>query len=98
DACSNAWGGYVNNSLRNLITKGKGRPNRKEQVATKKKTVKAKPIGKKYRKKWLSEASRVVHRNFIRTQQPPWLLQDDEMRLNGSKIRVCKIPSSERSG
>src|SRR5438309_11195236 len=51
DASSNAWGGYVNNSLRNLITKGKGRPNRKDQVATKKKTVKAKPIGKKNRKK-----------------------------------------------
>ena len=51
DACSNAWGGYVNSSLRNLITKGKGQPNRKEQVATKKKTVKAKPIGKKNRKK-----------------------------------------------
>ncbi len=40
-----------NSSLRNLITKGKGQPNRKEQVATKKKTVKAKPIGKKNRKK-----------------------------------------------
>jgi len=51
DACSNAWGGYVNSSLRNLITKGKGQPNRKEQVAAKKKTVKAKPIGKKNRKK-----------------------------------------------
>jgi hypothetical protein len=51
DACSNAWGGYVNSSLRNLITKGKGQPNRKEQIAAKKKTVKAKPIGKKNRKK-----------------------------------------------
>ncbi len=30
DACSNAWGGYINSSLRNLITKGKGQPNPKE--------------------------------------------------------------------
>ena len=30
DDCSNAWGGYINSSLRNLITKGKGRPNEKE--------------------------------------------------------------------
>jgi Activator of Hsp90 ATPase homolog 1-like protein len=47
DACSNAWGGYVNSSLRNLITKGKGRPNRKEKAESEKKTVKAKPIKKK---------------------------------------------------
>ena len=32
DDCSNAWGGYINGSLRNLIIKGKGRPNKKEQV------------------------------------------------------------------
>jgi Activator of Hsp90 ATPase homolog 1-like protein len=31
DACSNAWGGYINSSLRNLITKGKGQPNPKEK-------------------------------------------------------------------
>lgn len=30
DDCSNAWGGYINNSLRKLITKGKGQPNKKE--------------------------------------------------------------------
>ncbi|HZY47685.1 MAG TPA: SRPBCC domain-containing protein [Candidatus Bathyarchaeia archaeon] len=30
DDCSNAWGGYVNGSLRRLITKGKGQPNKKE--------------------------------------------------------------------
>ena len=29
DDCSNAWGGYINGSLRNLITKGKGQPNKK---------------------------------------------------------------------
>jgi hypothetical protein len=27
DACSNAWGFYINRSLRDLITKGKGDPN-----------------------------------------------------------------------
>ena len=32
DDCSNAWGGYINGSLRKLITKGKGQPNKKEQV------------------------------------------------------------------
>ena len=31
DACSNAWGSYINGSLRSLITKGKGQPNRKEK-------------------------------------------------------------------
>ena len=30
DNCSNAWGFYVNSSLRNLITTGKGDPNPKE--------------------------------------------------------------------
>jgi hypothetical protein len=30
DACSNAWGSYINGSLRSLITTGKGQPNRKE--------------------------------------------------------------------
>jgi hypothetical protein len=47
DACSNAWGGYVNSSLRNLITRGKGRPNRKENAIGEKKTVEAKPTKKK---------------------------------------------------
>lgn len=30
DICSNAWGGYINHSLRNLIATGKGQPNQKE--------------------------------------------------------------------
>jgi len=31
--CSDAWGTYINGSLHNLITKGKGQPNRSEQIA-----------------------------------------------------------------
>ena len=31
NACSNAWGSYINGSLRNLITTGKGHPNQKEK-------------------------------------------------------------------
>jgi len=31
DICSNAWGGYITGSLRNLITIGKGQPNEKEK-------------------------------------------------------------------
>jgi hypothetical protein len=31
DACSNAWGSYINRSLRDLIAKGKGQPNPKEK-------------------------------------------------------------------
>ena len=38
DACSNVWSSYVNGSLRSLITKGKGEPNKKEE---KKKSKKA---------------------------------------------------------
>jgi uncharacterized protein YndB with AHSA1/START domain len=30
-ACSNAWGMYINGSLRNLIATGKGKPNRRER-------------------------------------------------------------------
>jgi len=30
DACSSAWGSYINGSLRNLIAKGEGQPNPKE--------------------------------------------------------------------
>ena len=30
DDCSNAWGSYVNGSLKKLITIGKGKPNKKE--------------------------------------------------------------------
>ncbi len=31
NVCSNAWGSYINGSLRNLISTGKGHPNQKEQ-------------------------------------------------------------------
>jgi hypothetical protein len=31
EICSNAWGSYINGSLRNLITTGKGKPNPKEK-------------------------------------------------------------------
>ena len=31
DACSNAWGDYINNSLRNLVNTGKGQPTPKER-------------------------------------------------------------------
>ena len=34
NACSNAWGSYVNGSLRSLITTGKGQPNEKEKGPT----------------------------------------------------------------
>lgn len=30
DVCSNAWGSYINGSLRSLIATGKGQPNEKE--------------------------------------------------------------------
>ena len=30
DVCSNAWGSYINGSLRSLIATGKGNPNKKE--------------------------------------------------------------------
>jgi hypothetical protein len=32
DACSNAWGDYINNSLRKLITTGKDQPDKKENM------------------------------------------------------------------
>jgi hypothetical protein len=35
DVCSDAWSTYINGSLRDLITKGKGRPNQNEQIAKK---------------------------------------------------------------
>ena len=31
DMCSNAWGSYINGSLHNLITTGKGKPTQKEK-------------------------------------------------------------------
>jgi hypothetical protein len=33
DSCSNAWGFYINTSLRNLITTGAGQPNQQEQAS-----------------------------------------------------------------
>jgi hypothetical protein len=51
DACANAWGGYVNSSLRNLISKGKGRPNLKEEAVGRKRSLKARPTKKKNKKK-----------------------------------------------
>jgi hypothetical protein len=33
DQCSSAWGFYINNSLKNLITTGQGEPNAKEEHA-----------------------------------------------------------------
>jgi hypothetical protein len=35
DICSDAWGSYIKNSLRNLITTGKGQPNPIEEVVAK---------------------------------------------------------------
>jgi hypothetical protein len=32
DACSTAWGSYINGSLRSLIATGKGHPNKKEKA------------------------------------------------------------------
>lgn len=36
DACSNAWGMYINGSLRNLITGGQAQPSQSEKVAEQK--------------------------------------------------------------
>lgn len=36
NACSTAWRSYINGSLRNLITTGKGQPNPKEKAAREK--------------------------------------------------------------
>ena len=36
NVCSNAWGSYMNGSLRSLITTGKGQPNQKEKGGGKK--------------------------------------------------------------
>ncbi|WP_136607447.1 SRPBCC family protein [Paenibacillus dokdonensis] len=33
--CTDSWGIYINGSLRDLITKGKGQPNQSEQIANK---------------------------------------------------------------
>jgi hypothetical protein len=33
--CSDAWGTYINGSLRNLITRGEGHPNQNEQISNK---------------------------------------------------------------
>lgn len=36
DICQNAWTNYIHNSLRNLITRGKGQPNAKDKTQTEK--------------------------------------------------------------
>lgn len=36
DVCSNAWGSYINGSLRSLITTGTGKPNQKEELGAEK--------------------------------------------------------------
>lgn len=35
DVCSDAWGTYINGSLHDLITTGKGQPNQNEEIANK---------------------------------------------------------------
>jgi hypothetical protein len=35
DVCHDAWGTYINGSLRELIASGKGKPNQNEQIADK---------------------------------------------------------------
>ena len=35
NVCSDAWGTYINGSLRDLITTGKGKPNQNEEIAGK---------------------------------------------------------------
>lgn len=32
DVCSDAWGGYITGSLRDLITTGEGQPNPSEEI------------------------------------------------------------------
>jgi activator of Hsp90 ATPase-like protein len=45
--CSNAWGFYINSSLKKLIAKGKGQPNKKEKAkATKGKTARTRTTKK----------------------------------------------------
>jgi hypothetical protein len=34
DICQDAWGSYINGSLRKLITTGKGKPNQKEKISS----------------------------------------------------------------
>ena len=48
-ACSNAWGGYINSSLRRLIAKGKGQPNPKEKADREKVSKKRTTIPKSKR-------------------------------------------------
>src|SRR4029077_1774849 len=49
DACSNAWGSYINGSLRNLITEGKGHPNPKEKRDGEKREQTSRPRSKRSR-------------------------------------------------
>jgi len=52
DICSNAWTDYINNSLRGLITTGKGKPNKKESKA---KADSKKPSAKRINRKLKSQ-------------------------------------------
>ncbi len=57
-ACSNAWGGYINRSLRRLIAKGKGQPNPKEK-ADREKVSKKRPTVPKSKRSSIKTAHKI---------------------------------------